>query len=483
MHHVELLDELAPDDSASQVGVASTVASAIAPETDDVIDPVDIDERSAVSGSASAQPRVRRWAFTVWPDKSVPNQTTEQKVAALKQCLPTTLDSVRFVVMQVERSKNNVPHVQGYLETHNQAYMSQIKSLFAQVGGNNFARTVHVAPARTQKDDDRMGTVSTRKNIEYCTKEINFSDKSQARFPGCEQWRRIQGLPSAAGCHALVRRLCAESQDKQLCNVPDAKEKKQNDAPSMDDLAAEVTALLYGIEDPDARGKFLQEPMTLYEIEFRREYNHLRPAIVRFRKNFLDAQLLIQQRLIPIEREVFVEVIIGPPGVGKTHCVMERFGRSPNIPFRSVVHIQTAGMRGWWQGYGCMGVPQPVVVFDDFGGEGWYPHITCVDLLAFCDKYPTNVQIKHGHMPLNARHVIFISNLPINRWFGFPSYPQCSEQEFAAFKNRINVIREVTGDSKRTAAKANQRPWPSTNPDYHEDEAFTTTAAHFPADK
>jgi len=104
-------------------------------------------------------------------------------------------------------------------------------------------------------------------------------------------------------------------------------------------------------------------------------------------------QLVIE----PIEREVRVIVLIGPPGTGKSHYCWEKH---PNLFSKS------SGQ--WWDGYNG----EETILLDDFYGDYDYP-----ELLKVLDRYKYRVPIKGAFVGARWTTVYITSNQEPERWY------------------------------------------------------------------
>jgi len=125
-------------------------------------------------------------------------------------------------------------------------------------------------------------------------------------------------------------------------------------------------------------------------------------------------QLLIE----PIQREVRVIVLIGPPGTGKSRYVWET---SPNL------YSKPSGQ--WWDGYNG----EEEVLLDDYYGDIEYS-----ELLKVLDRYKYRVPVKGAYIGARWKTVYITSNKPVEKW-----YPR---KNIAALKRRITEIKILDTD-------------------------------------
>lgn len=105
----------------------------------------------------------------------------------------------------------------------------------------------------------------------------------------------------------------------------------------------------------------------------------------------------------PVQRDIRVYVLIGPPGCGKTRHVYD--GHDINDIYK--LNTNSNGTL-WFDGY----TNQTVLLIDDF--KGW---IKYTDLLTILDRYPYRCQIKGGYVWAKWTIVYITSNYKINEWY------------------------------------------------------------------
>ena len=95
-------------------------------------------------------------------------------------------------------------------------------------------------------------------------------------------------------------------------------------------------------------------------------------------------------------------VYFGESGAGKSKRALEEGGpKAFWLP-------RPEGDRPWWDGYDG----QEVIVIDDF--YGWLKRDFLYRLI---DRYPLNLEVKGGSVPMQAKHVIFTSNKHPKEWY------------------------------------------------------------------
>lgn len=111
------------------------------------------------------------------------------------------------------------------------------------------------------------------------------------------------------------------------------------------------------------------------------------------------AQVRLQHRKIDMEVGPEIWVFYGPTGTGKS---MEVYHRWPDA-YRKPANGK------WWDGY----QGEETVVFEDFKGSAMALH----DLQLVLDKYPLNVEVKGGFIPLSATRYVFTTNTHPYSWY------------------------------------------------------------------
>lgn len=100
-----------------------------------------------------------------------------------------------------------------------------------------------------------------------------------------------------------------------------------------------------------------------------------------------------------------VTVITGPPACGKS-MLAKKLANGKDVYFKPPNHK-------WWTKYR----QQEVVIINEF--YGWIPHC---EMLVLCDRDPTTVETKGGHVEFNAKHVIITSNAELWKWYAFDKF-------------------------------------------------------------
>jgi len=146
--------------------------------------------------------------------------------------------------------------------------------------------------------------------------------------------------------------------------------------------------------------------------------------LIRYIKHFKEYKTMIEKPR-DREEEVYVEVIIGEPGSGKTRSVYEKETDLFVMPEQ-----QNNSM--WFDGY----QGQEAVIFDDF-----YGGIKYSTMLRLLDRYPLKVPIKGGFVQWKPKRIYITSNEPMEKWYKI--------RDQRALKRRINKfsIIEVAGNT------------------------------------
>lgn len=142
---------------------------------------------------------------------------------------------------------------------------------------------------------------------------------------------------------------------------------------------------------------------------------------VRYHRSFKEYQLLIAEaRSWPME----IEVVYGSTGTGKSRYCFENY---PGAYWKS----KNSGNQQFWDGY----TGQEVIIIDEY--YGWF---SWDYLLRLTDRYPFNVDIKHGTVPIAAKKIVFTSNKHPREWYPNTKY---GWDDSNPLKRRITTLREL----------------------------------------
>lgn len=120
-------------------------------------------------------------------------------------------------------------------------------------------------------------------------------------------------------------------------------------------------------------------------------------------------------------RDVRVIVAVGP-----TNCGKSTFAHKLS---NSVYSLNTGGSNTWFNGY----EGEETLFIDEFDCG-----LRITDLLRICDKFPMNIEVKHGYTYAQWTTVVITSNIPIERW-----YLGASKEHHAALKRRITTYIDM----------------------------------------
>jgi len=155
-------------------------------------------------------------------------------------------------------------------------------------------------------------------------------------------------------------------------------------------------------------------------------------SFVRYHRSFREYSLLRARR---VSEPKTILVLWGSTGTGKTRYCFETFDIS-----KTYWKTKNSGSQQFWDGYSG----EEVIVVDEF--YGW---LTFDFMLRFIDRYPVNLEIKHGTVPLSARTIVFTSNKHPRDWYPNSKY---GWDDSNPLRRRITEIREfsISGVSQST---------------------------------
>ena len=115
-----------------------------------------------------------------------------------------------------------------------------------------------------------------------------------------------------------------------------------------------------------------------------------------------------------------VYVYWGPPATGKSRFAADHYPGAFWMPPNSQ----------WFDGYSG----QDTIIIDDY--YGWLPWSFLLRLL---DRYPLPLPVKGGHVPMQAKTIVFTSNQHPDSWY---KYEQNPHMNYEALRRRILDIIE-----------------------------------------
>lgn len=172
--------------------------------------------------------------------------------------------------------------------------------------------------------------------------------------------------------------------------------------------------------DLDAAATMLDDGATLREVALEHPSTFIR--FHRGLRAYLDITKAGEPRNL-MDEGPEVWVFWGPTGTGKSH---RAFTTWPDA-YRKTTSDK------WWDGYRG----HETVIFDDFKGSSMKLH----DFQLVIDKYPLDIEVKGGFVPLSARRYVFTSNKHPSEWYSETADPDGSVmrriREFCENRGRL----------------------------------------------
>jgi len=129
------------------------------------------------------------------------------------------------------------------------------------------------------------------------------------------------------------------------------------------------------------------------------------PGLLNHQRAYTFAREVALRKKGNVFRNVTVEVLWGPPGVGKTSLPVLAHGGYEDI----YIATKLLGSTLWFDGY----VGQKVLIMDDFPWVG----LSYRALLRLLDGHPLDLPVKGGFVPALYTHVYITCNDPIQEWY------------------------------------------------------------------
>lgn len=170
-------------------------------------------------------------------------------------------------------------------------------------------------------------------------------------------------------------------------------------------------------------------------------------AFLRYTNNIRVTHSLITSQSAQSEyRDIMVEVLIGPPGVGKSHYAREKYGRM-NVYSLS---FDSSSSTIWWDNY----KGQSVILLDDFYGSGMNWSL----LLKVLDKYPLQLQVKGSSTWAQYTKVIITSNRDWYTWYPMQLKGPMWKNQIGALYRRFSRILHMKGRADIMLETINKTP-------------------------
>lgn len=157
--------------------------------------------------------------------------------------------------------------------------------------------------------------------------------------------------------------------------------------------------------DLDRAAEMIDEGASLREVALENK-----AVFIRYHRGLAAYQAITKSKG---PRDIFecgpeVWVFWGTTGTGKSHQAYIRWPDAYRKPTNDK----------WWDGYRG----QETVVFDDFKGSS----MKLQDFQLVIDKYPIDIEVKGGYIPLSATRYVFTSNKHPSEWYSTDADPDGS---------------------------------------------------------
>ena len=135
-------------------------------------------------------------------------------------------------------------------------------------------------------------------------------------------------------------------------------------------------------------------------------------------------QTLLEEKYCREFRKLEVTYIWGPPGVGKTRSIMEKYGYENVCRVTNYAHP--------FDGYHG----QDVILFDEFRSS-----LPFSDMLNYLDGYPLPLPCRYADRIACYTKVYIVSNIPLEKQY--PNIQMEEPESFGALKRRITSIYQM----------------------------------------
>lgn len=145
---------------------------------------------------------------------------------------------------------------------------------------------------------------------------------------------------------------------------------------------------------------------------------------VRYHRSFKEYKLINTEGRNEA-KEIYV--LWGSTGTGKSRFCWDNY---PGAYWKT----KNSGKQQFWDGY----TGQEVIIVDEF--YGW---LSFDFMLRFTDRYPVNLDIKHGTIPCTAKTIVFTSNKHPEEWYPNSKY---GWDDSNPLRRRITEVRRFGKD-------------------------------------
>lgn len=278
------------------------------------------------------------------------NNPTEADLEAINHLNSSVwMHNVKFAIFGEEIGEEGTPHLQGYLELKDPRRLGWVSARLPRA---------HLEVRKGKRHEA----------IAYCLKEIPISAKSIKDCTGL----RLYGFEDN------FENLLALGQPSRSDGSP---------------VAERLSVIQAMIQDGKTEKEIADDDFEVW-CKYFRAFERYRTLITK-----------------PRDHVVFVHVVQGPTGTGKSRWAMDNWS---NAYWKQ--------RSNWWDGYSG----HETVVIDEF--YGWLPFDL---LLRICDRYPLLVESKDGQIQFVAERVVITTNSLPEEWYKTHIY-------FKSFVRRVH---------------------------------------------
>lgn len=245
--------------------------------------------------------------------------------------------------------------------------------------------------------ENRLRELEAEEEIRYAVWQLEKGASGTLHWQGYVAFKKklrmqpVKDLLGATAIH-LEKAKGTAKQNRRYCTKDEGRQDGPWELGSCPALGK--AALMNGLWD-----SIVKDPLNIYDVVAEE------PALLHYEKAINFAISLQLEKKGNQWRDVSLEVLMGPPGCGKT-----LYGAQDG--YKDVFIVSKVGKTLWFDGYRG----QATIIFDDVSDD-WKEAVKYSTWLRLLDGHPVRLPVKGCTMPACYTRIIITSNQPIMGWF------------------------------------------------------------------